>query len=70
MTEPPQLDLSTITDAATLKQRVAEVLTAGGRPDLATVWQQETAGNDSMNGLHIKARQFVQIATWPPPRHA
>lgn len=68
MSDEPQLDLSTIQDAATLKRRVAEALIAAGQLDRATRWQQETNGNDSMNGLVIKARSFVTVAAWPPAR--
>ena len=68
MITPPAIDLSTITDAGQLKQRVAEALRAAGQHDQAAQWERETAGNDSLNGLHIKLKQFVAVAPWPPAR--
>ena len=63
----PTVDLSTITDAAGLKQCVAQALRAAGQHDQAAQWERETAGNDSLNGLHIKLRSFVAVVPWPLP---
>lgn len=65
---PPTIDLAVIQDAATLKQRVAQALEAAGEAASAAQWRRETAGNDSLNGLVIKARAFVTVAPWLPHR--
>lgn len=66
MITPPAIDLSTITDAPTLKAYIAQALRTAGQPEQAALWERETAQNDSMNGLHIKLKQFVTVAPWPP----
>lgn len=55
----PTIDISRIGDAATLKARVAETLRAAQ-------WENETRGNEAMNGLVIKARGFAKVASSLP----
>lgn len=62
----PTIDISRIGDAATLKARVAQALRAAGQRDKATQWENETRGNEAMNGLVIKARTFVVVGSSLP----
>lgn len=62
----PTIDISRITDAATLKARVAETLRVADHHERAAQWEAETRGNEAMNGLVIKARTFVVVGSSLP----
>lgn len=69
MSTDARIDLSLISDAATLKVRVAQALRAAGQNDRARQWHQETAENDNFNGLVVKARSFVTVGSSLPASH-
>lgn len=62
----PSIDMTTITTAAQLKARVAQALRAARQEARARQWEAETACNDHLNGLVIKARAFVVVGSSLP----
>ena len=66
MSTTPSIDISRISSAATLKAHVAQALRAAGQHERAQQWQVETLGNEHFNGLVVKARSFVTVASSLP----
>ena len=57
-----------MTNADKMRQQVRQALEQAGQQKDARAWCQRAATVESVNGLQVLAREYVQIVPWPRPR--
>lgn len=61
-------DLSLVTNAEQMRDQVAAALEQAGQSKDAASWRRRAATCESVNGLVVLAREYVQVVPWPRPR--
>lgn len=61
-------DLSLVTNADQMRAQVKAALEAAGQHKDAQAWCRRAATVESVNGLQVLAREYVQLVPWPRPR--